>query len=827
MSVARALPHDAAELHVTGAARYVDDIPAPAGTLHLCFGLADTARGRVQDLDLDPVRAAPGVVAALSAVDLPFANDVSPSAHDEPLLAVDEIFYLGQPVFLVVAESHRAARRAARAGRVRIEPTEPILTLDQALAADSRFENGPRIYAKGDAAAAIARAPRAVEGEIAVGGQEHFYLEGQAALALPQEGGDMVVHSSSQHPTEIQHKVAEALGVPMAAVRVEVRRMGGGFGGKESQGNALAVACAVAARSTGRPCRMRYDRDDDFLITGKRHDIRVLYRAGFDDDGRILGIDFVHHVRCGWSQDLSLPVADRAMLHADNAYSLEHVRIESHRLRTHTQSATAFRGFGGPQGMVGIERVLDHVAHVLGREPLDVRRANYYADAAPMTGAEGGCPPPPSLRDGSPEDISGAKKTGRTGEVPEDEGRGVPAGDADLTSRGSAPAAGRPTPPPPDAQTTPYHMAVEDFVLNAMTERLVATCGYRERRERVAAWNAEQPILKRGLALTPVKFGISFTLTHLNQAGALVHVYQDGSVHLNHGGTEMGQGLFRKVSQVAAHRFGVPIQRVKITATDTAKVPNTSATAASSGSDLNGMAVRVACDTIRDRIAQLVAERHQAAVAEIRFEDDRVHVGGESYGWEDAVRLAYENRVSLSATGFYKTPKVEWDRIAGRGRPFFYFAQGVAATEVVIDTLTGENRILRTDILHDCGNSLNPAIDIGQIEGGFVQGAGWLTTEELVWDDKGRLRTHAPSTYKIPACSDRPKVFEVALWDESNREETIYRSKAVGEPPLMLAISVLMALSDACAACGPHYPALDAPATPERVLRAVQRARGS
>jgi xanthine dehydrogenase large subunit len=785
MSVAKPLPHDAARLHVTGQARYVDDIPLPADTLHLAFGLSGVARGRITAMDLSAVRKAPGVVLVLTADDLPFANDVSPSAHDEPLLATGDVHYLGQPVFAVVADSHLAARRAARLGRITYAEETPILTMDQALAADSRFEEGPRIYAKGDAPAAIAAAPHRVEGRFEIGGQEHFYLEGQAALALPQEGGDMVVHSSTQHPTEIQHKVAEALGVPMHAVRVEVRRMGGGFGGKESQGNALAVACAVAASLTGRPCKMRYDRDDDMVITGKRHDFRIDYVAGFDDSGRIAGVEFVHYVRCGWAQDLSLPVADRAMLHADNAYLLEHARIVSHRLKTNTQSATAFRGFGGPQGMVGIERVLDHIAHHLGRDPLEVRRVNYYADAASVAGGAGGLSAPPvELRSPPPEDIAGKQK-----------------------------------------QTTPYGMEVEDFILHALTDRLAETGAYAQRRQAVAAWNAVNPVLKRGLALTPVKFGISFTLTHLNQAGALVHVYQDGSVHLNHGGTEMGQGLFQKVAQVAAARFGLDVSAVKITATDTGKVPNTSATAASSGSDLNGMAVKAACDTIRDRMAAHLARLHQLLPAAVRFDGGRVHVGQTSYSFAEAAQMAYAARVSLSATGFYATPKVQWDRIRGQGRPFFYFAYGAALTEVVIDTLTGENRILRADLLHDAGQSLNPALDIGQIEGGYVQGAGWLTMEELVWDDKGRLRTHAPSTYKIPAVSDRPARFNVALWDGDNREDTIYRSKAVGEPPLMLGISALMAISDAVASCGPGYPALDAPATPERILAAVQRVR--
>jgi len=801
MSVARALPHDSALRHVTGEARYVDDIPVPAGCLHMAFGLSEIAAGRWTALDLEPVRAAPGVVAVLTAADLPGHNDVSPTpAFHEEMLSSGEIHYAGQPLFAVVATSHRAARRAARLARVACVARPPILSIDDALAADWRFEEGPRVYGRGDPEAAIAGAARVVEGRVEMGGQEHFYLEGQAALGLPQEGGDMVVHASSQHPTEVQHKVAEALGVPMHAVRVEVRRMGGGFGGKESQGNALACAAAVAARLTGRPCKMRYDRDDDFLITGKRHDMRVDYRAGVDAGGRILGIVFEHYVRCGWSQDLSLPVADRAMLHADNAYWLPAVRITSHRLRTNTQSATAFRGFGGPQGMVGIERVMDHVAHVLGRDPLEVRRANFYGAAAEKPG---GCLPP-----GPPGSIS-AKMMGA-------EGRGVAGPGTEVAEAGVLPG-----------WTTPYGQVVEDFVLPEMVARLAETSGYSARRDAIAAWNAAEPVLKRGIALTPVKFGISFTLTHLNQAGALVHVYSDGSIHMNHGGTEMGQGLFQKVAQVAAARFGVGLERVRITATDTGKVPNTSATAASSGSDLNGMAVQAACDEIRDRLARFVAERQQADASEVRFEGGRVHVGGESYAFDAVARDAWMARVSLSATGFYRTPKLTWDRLRGRGRPFYYFAHGAAVTEVAIDTLTGENRILRADILHDCGASLNPALDIGQIEGGYVQGAGWLTMEELVWDAAGRLRTHAPATYKIPAVSDRPSVFNVALWEGENAEATVYRSKAVGEPPFMLGISALMALSDAVAACGDGgvYPALDAPATPERVRAAVRQMR--
>ncbi len=783
MSVSKPMAHDAARLHVTGTARYVDDIPTPASCLHLAFGQSSIAHGRITAMNLEKVRSSPGVVTVLTAGDLPFANDVSPSAHDEPLLATGTVHYIGQPVFAVVATSHLAARKAARMGEVVYEELTPLLTIDEAMAANSRFEEGPRIYEKGDAGAAIDAASHVVSGVFEIGAQEHFYLESQAALALPQEGGDMIVHSSTQHPTEIQHKVAEALGVPMHGVRVEIRRMGGGFGGKESQGNALAVACAVAARLTGCPCKMRYDRDDDMVITGKRHDFRITYRAGFDGEGRIAGVEFVQLARCGWAQDLSLPVADRAMLHADNAYLLPNARIESHRLKTNTVSNTAYRGFGGPQGMIGIERVLDHIAHELGRDPVAVRQVNYYA-AAEGGGLSGGglSAPRPAA---PPEDISKQKKD----------------------------------------NTTPYGMQVEDFELHGMTEALLESSDYADRKAAIAEWNAENAVIKKGIAFAPVKFGISFTLTFLNQAGALVHVYQDGSVHLNHGGTEMGQGLFQKVAQVAASRFGIAVDMVKITATDTAKVPNTSATAASSGSDLNGMATKAACDTIRDRMAAFLADKHQAEASDVRFEGGQVVIGEVSYSFAEAAALAYMGRISLSATGYYKTPKVEWDRIKGQGRPFFYFAYGASITEVAVDTLTGENRILRTDILHDAGASLNPALDIGQVEGAYVQGAGWLTTEELVWDDKGVLRTHAPSTYKIPACSDRPDVFNVALWEGANREETIYRSKAVGEPPFMLGISAFLALSDAVSACGSGYPALNAPATAEQVWTAIRRLR--
>ncbi len=766
MSVGKPLPHDSAPLHVTGAARYVDDIPTPPGCLHLAFGLSPEARGVITRADLSAVRRAPGVVRVLKPVDLPGANDVSAAAHDEPLLAMGEVFYHGQPIFLVAATSHRAARKAARLGRITIDPRPAILSIDDALAAGSYFEGGPVVWQDGEVDAALAGAAHLVEGEIEIGGQEHFYLEGQAALALPQDNGDMVVISSTQHPTEIQHKVAEALNKPMHAVRVECRRMGGGFGGKESQGNAPAVAAAVMAAATGRACKMRYDRDDDMVITGKRHDFRIRYRAGFDPQGYLQAVDFKHFVRCGWAADLSAPVADRAMLHALNGYRAGAVRIESHRLKTHTASATAFRGFGGPQGILGIERVMDHAAHELGIAPEVLRERNYFPRA--KGGAAGGAMP-----------------------------------------------------------RTHYHQPVTDCALPEMQARLLEQADHAARRARIEAWNDEHEVLKRGLAVSPVMFGISFTLTHLNQAGALVHVYQDGSVQLNHGGTEMGQGLNQKVAQVAARVLGVAPGDIRITATDTGKVPNTSATAASSGSDLNGMAVRAACQELRARMARMLAQEWGVPAGDLKFRAGRVRAPGHDISFAEAARRAYEARVSLSATGFYRTPKISWDRARGRGHPFYYFAHGVAMTEVVVDGLTGEYRILRTDILHDVGASLNPALDIGQIEGAYVQGAGWLTSEELVWDERGRLLTHAPSTYKIPTASDRPAEFNVALWGERNSEETIFRSKAVGEPPFVLGISAFLALSDAVAAFGPGYPALDAPATPERVLAAIARVRGA
>ncbi len=761
--VGTAQPHDSAVKHVTGAALYVDDIPEPPGTLQIYIAMSARAHARIISLDVSAVRAAPGVAAVLTAADIPGDNDLAPTpAHDDPLFADGLVQYVGQSLFAVAAETIAEARAAARLAVVAYADLPAIVTLDQAIAARSHLEP-PVTMQRGDAVAAIATAPHALAGRIDLGGQEHFYLEGQAAFAIPGEDRDIVLYASSQHPSEIQHKVAHVLGVPAHSVTVEVRRLGGGFGGKESQGNLPAAAAALAAHRTRRPAKCVYDRDDDFLITGKRHDIRIDYRVGFDGAGRILGLDVVHFVRCGMSFDLSQAVADRAMSHADNCFFLPAVRIVSHRLKTHTQSNTAFRGFGGPQGMAGMERIIEDIARHLRVDPLAIRAANFYA---------------------AHDD------------------------------------------PDPTRKITPYHQSVEDCIIADLVAKLAVTSDYTRRRAAIISWNASSPILKRGLALTPVKFGIAFTKTFLNQAGALIHIYADGSIQLNHGGTEMGQGLLIKVAQVAAETFGVDLARIKIVATSTGKVPNTSATAASSGADLNAMAARDAALTLKSRLSAFLAAREHCPAAGIVFRAGRIHAGPRDFAFDEVVRDAYQARIPLSATGYYATPKVAWDRVRQRGRPYYYFAYGAAVSEVAIDTLTGENRILRVDILHDAGRSLNPAIDLGQIEGGFVQGAGWLTTEELVWDDQGHLLTHAPATYKIPTASDRAPDMRIALYDRGkNLEDTIYKSKAVGEPPLMLALSVLMALGHAVASTGlpGAQPDLDAPATPERVLAALAR----
>jgi len=757
-AVHAALAHDSAERHVTGAARYVDDLPEPRDLLQAFVRLSERAHARVTKLDVSAVAASPGVAAVMTARDLPASNDIGPVLPGDLVFADGLVEYWGQSLFAVAAESLDLARAAAFRADIGYEDLPAILTVEEALAQRS-FVLPTQVMRRGSSAAALARAPRRLSGRLALGGQEHFYLEGQVAMAVPREGGTMLVHASTQHPSEVQHVVAKVLGIAASAVAVEVRRMGGAFGGKETQAAPVACVAALLAARTGRPVKLRLDRDDDMIFTGKRHDFVAEYDVGFDAEGRIRGLDLVLASRCGFSPDLSGAVNDRAMLHADNCYYLENVTITSHRCKTHTVSNTAFRGFGGPQGMMAIEHVVDEIARALGKDPLDVRKLNFY----------------------------GTK----------------------------------------DRNVTPYHMKVEGDVLPGLVGELERTSEYARRREEIGRFNVASPWQKRGLALTPVKFGIAFTALQMNQAGALVHVYTDGSVHLNHGGTEMGQGLLIKVAQVVADELGVGVDRVQITATTTEKVPNTSATAASSGSDLNGKAAQAAARTIKKRLARCAAALLGGRPEDVVFAGGEVRSGRRSVAFAELAKAAHAARVSLSATGFYRTPKIHFDRQRHRGRPFYYFAYGAAVSEVQIDTLTGEYRLRRVDILHDCGSSLNPAIDLGQVEGGFVQGMGWLTSEELWWDAAGRLRTHAPSTYKIPACGDVPEDFRVTLLHARNREPSIHRSKAVGEPPLMLGISVFHAIKDAIAAVGEHQlaPRLDAPATPERVLLAVEDLR--
>lgn len=751
--------HESAHLHVAGEAIYTDDVLEPAGCLHTYVLKSPHAHARIKRIDTSACWI-DGVHAVMTADDIIGINDVAPVFEGDPIFAAGEVKYAGQSVLGVAAESIEIARKAAHKAVVEYVELPAILTVHDALK-QKAFVGNPYVMQQGDSAAGLKKSKHRLKGTFDIGGQDHFYLEGQIALATPQENGDLHCWSSTQHPSEVQHLIGKALSIPEHAVTVEVRRMGGGFGGKESQASLIACIAAVLANKTKRPVKCRLDRDDDMLMTGKRHPFHVAYDVGFDDSGLITGIEMTHLVNCGMSPDLSNAISDRAMFHSDNTYFLEHAKITSYRCFTHTVSNTAFRGFGGPQGMLAIEYIVDEIARSLGKEPLDVRKTNLY-DAKGKLGKR--C-------------------------------------------------------------TTHYGMTVEDNIIRDIFAELEKSSSYAKHVQDVRAFNAKSTILKKGIALTPVKFGISFTLTMLNQAGALVHVYKDGSIQVNHGGTEMGQGLYTKIAQVVAEEFQVDVDRIKVTSTRTDKVPNTSATAASSGSDLNGKAAQNAARAIKERLIEFAATHYNVRKHDVCFKDNCVMVDGRAESFNELVHLAYINRISLSSTGFYKTPKIFWDRPNAKGRPFYYFAYGAAATTVIVDTLTGEYKLLRADIVHDVGRSLNPAIDIGQIEGAFVQGTGWLTSEELWWDAKGHLRTHAPSTYKIPTGRDVPEIFNVALFDGENPEDSIYRSKAVGEPPLMLGISAFLALKDAVAAAGNYTktPRLNAPATPEEVLKAIQR----
>ncbi len=773
-AVGHSAPHESAHAQVAGAAPYVDDIPEMRGTLHAAPILSTVAHGSIQGIETTAALALTGVRAIVFASDVPGDPMLAAFAGDEPVFATTTVQHIGQVIGLVVADSVMLARRAARLVKVDIEPLPAILNVKDALAAQS-YVLPPVTVQRGDVDQALARAPHTLSGTLEVGGQEHFYLEGQVAYALPQEQNQWLIYSSTQHPGEVQHWVAHVLGLDNHSVRVECRRLGGGFGGKETQAGHLAVWAAVAATKVKRPVKLRLDRDDDFLITGKRHPFSYDYSAGFDDTGRLCGLKLMMAAHCGFSADLSGPVADRAIFHADNAYYLQDVAITSYRCKLNTQSHTAFRGFGGPQGMIVTEAILGDIARHLALDPLAVRLRNLYSDEPVV----------------APDQASG----------------------------NAQPDVAQPT---ARRNTTHYGMQVEGNILQPLLSKLELSTQYQKRLEAISSWNASHNILKRGIAITPVKFGISFTATLFNQAGALVHVYLDGSVQVNHGGVEMGQGLNTKVAQIVADELGVPLHKVLATASDTGKVPNASATAASAGTDLNGRAAQIAARHVRDNLAAFVGELDGLGAGSVTFKNAQVITPKTTRSFDEVVKAAYANRIQLWSDGFYRTPKIHYDKATLTGRPFYYFAYGAACTEVAIDTLTGENKVLRVDILHDVGRSINPALDIGQIEGGFVQGMGWLTTEELVWNDAGLLTTHAPSTYKIPTAGDVPARFKIELWDAPNTEDNVGGSKAVGEPPFMLAISVFEALRDAVArARGDGIVQLNAPATPERVLKAL------
>lgn len=756
--VGDARAHDSAILHVSGRAPYTDDLPETQGTLHAAIGFAPIASGRVLSLDLDQVRAFPGVVRVLTAQDIPGSNLHGIIVQDETLLVGEAVSYWGQPALLVVADSRDAARRAARLAKFETASL-PLVTSASVARAQGLEVVAARIACSGNAKQTIASSPTVSTGVVDVGGQEHFYLEGQVAYALPAENDRVLVHCATQHPSEVQQIVARTLGWSLGQVTVQCRRMGGAFGGKESQCYVFAALAALAAVSIGRPVKLRPDRDDDFMITGKRHDFRIAWEVAVDDAGVITAASFDHLVRCGWSADYSGAVADRAVFHATNAYYVPHFHCSSYRARTHTQSATAFRGFGGPQGVIGMEVAIQDLALKLRLDPLDMRKRN-------------------------------------------------------LLTHG-------------DRARLHYDFALEDNVLPLLVERLEKDCNYRDRRQSIEEFNSGSRWVRRGLALVPALFGVGFGATFLNQAGALVQIYVDGTVCVNHGGTEMGQGLHTKIAQIVSNELGIRARNIFVTATDTGKVPNTVSTAASSGTDLNGMAAFNAACELRLRLAKVAATLWGCEPTMVEFSCGRVRYGDREMGFPELCRYAFELQVSLSATGYYRVPKVSYDFETFKGRPFFYYTYGAACSEVCIDVLTGEIKVERVDILQDVGRSLNPAIDRGQVEGGFVQGMGWLTSEELVWRDDGYLLTHAPQTYKIPTSRDVPTDFRVAFYENENVESTIHRSKAIGEPPLQLAVSVWLAIWDAIASVGGYAkaPALRVPATPEAILDAIHSVR--
>jgi xanthine dehydrogenase large subunit len=760
--------HESAHLHVTGSATFTDDMPELAGTLYAALIMSPVAHGELigDGIDRDAILKEHGVVAVYTAKDIPGENNCGPIVHDDPFLAVGKVEFLGQAVAVVVAREMLYAREAAHKAKVLVKELPPILTIDEAMAAQS-FVMPAKGITRGNASEAIAKAPRKVKGSTETGQQEQFYMEGQITYAVPREDGQLTLYSSTQHPDGNQREAAAALNLSTNDVEVICRRMGGGFGGKEGNASIFSQSAALAAFKLQKPVKLRVNRDDDMMITGKRHDFRIDYEVGYDDEGRILGADITLLSRCGYSTDYSGPVNDRACLHIDNCYFIPNLKLISHRCKTNTQRATAFRGFGGPQGMFGIETIIEQIANDIGKDPLDVRMLNIYQDPA----------------------VSGN----------------------------------------PATMVTQYGQTIADWVGDKVITQVATEAKYRDRRNSVNAFNKVNKRRKRGLALVPLKFGISFTATMLNQGGALLNIYMDGSVSVNHGGTEMGQGLNTKMAQVCADGLGIDLSYVRVTGTDTQKVPNASATSASSGADINGAAIMNATAQMRARLAPVAANMLGCKDTDVNFANNMAHGGGKSVEWTAVAKQAWMDRVGLSVAGFYMTPEIKYDFLTLTGHAFYYYCYGASVSEVEIDTRTGEYWVKAVDIVHDAGKSINPAIDKGQIEGGYVQGMGWLTMEECIWDKKGKFLTHGPSTYKIPVAGDIPEHFNVTLFDGSNLKPTPFNSKAVGEPPLMLALSTFFALRDAVSASADHQTVvhMSAPATPEKILMSCEKAKAA
>jgi len=747
-------PHDSASKHVSGYADYTDDINEPNGTLHGAIGWSKKAHALIKKIDLSEVWRSEGVISVIGYKDIPGRNDVGPVFDGDPIFPPNKVEYYGQPLFAVAAISTELARKAVLKAKVIYKVLKPIVTIKEALKKKKFVLNGIKIQ-RGNPANAILKSKNQLKGNFTTGSQEHFYLEGQVAFTIPKEDNDLLVYSSTQHPSETQQIIAKMLNQKSNTITVLVRRIGGAFGGKETNFLTSSI-CALLANKTKKPVKLRLDRDDDIIITGKRHEFYSDFEVGFNDSGIIEGLKIKLASRCGMSPDLSGAINGRAILHIDNAYYLPNVQVQNYLCKTNTVSSTAFRGFGGNQGMMAIENIVDNISRYLNKDPYQIRKNNFYQKN---------------------------KKN-----------------------------------------ITHYGMKIEDNVIQEIFNKLVKKSNYKKRYSKIKKFNLKSKYLKKGIAITPVKFGISFTTTHLNQAGALVHIYTDGSVHLNHGGVEMGQGTNTKIAQLVANELGLPFEKIKISLTNTSKVPNTSASAASSTTDLNGAAALDAVSKIKQNLEKFIKKKYNIKNIKIVYEKGLIKFNKKSFKFETIIKEAYLNRISLSSSGFYSTPKIYFNKKTFSGRPFLYFCYGAAVTEVTIDTLTGENIVERVDILHDAGKAINPALELGQIEGGFVQGQGWLTIEEVNWKSNGQITTVSPSTYKIPAVSDMPKKFNIEIFKQGkNKENVVNKAKTTGEPPLMLAMSVFYAIKDAIASVGKYkkIPTLDAPATPEKILMSL------